>query len=72
MLKGVKYLVVRCPRCGMLSAVRLGSSRHQCPYCGLVFTVDESTIVAKANNGREAREIILRLSASPGKHVKRL
>jgi len=59
----MEYLVVRCPRCSMPSAVRLGSLSHTCPYCGTRFKVNEVNIVARARNGREASELVRRMLA---------
>ncbi|ABW01939.1 DUF1922 domain-containing protein [Caldivirga maquilingensis] len=57
----MEYLIVRCPRCSMPSAVRLGSVSHMCPYCGSRFRISEGTIITKARNGREASELIRRI-----------
>ena len=59
----MEYLVVRCPRCGMPSAVRLGSLSHACPYCGTRFKVNETNIVARARSGREASELVRKILA---------
>ncbi len=55
------YLVVSCPRCGNYSVVRNTAKTHQCPYCGYVMRIEEAAVIAKARNGREAREIVLKL-----------
>ncbi|WP_084019766.1 DUF1922 domain-containing protein [Vulcanisaeta thermophila] len=55
------YLVVVCPRCGNLSVMREGVKSHQCPYCGYVMRVEEVTIMGRARNGREARELLIKL-----------
>lgn len=59
----MEYLIVRCPRCNMPSAVRLGSSSHMCPYCGTRFRINESNIITRARNGKEASELIRTLLA---------
>ncbi|PLC68915.1 DUF1922 domain-containing protein [Vulcanisaeta sp. EB80] len=58
------YLVVSCPKCGNYSVVRDNVKTHQCPYCGYVMRIEEAIIIARAKNGREAREIILKLKTS--------
>jgi len=55
------YLVVSCPKCGNYSVVKDNVKTHQCPYCGYVMRIEETIIIARAKNGREAREIILKL-----------
>jgi len=61
-----EYLVVRCPKCGKISAMKFGVRTHQCPYCGYVMKIEEVAILAKARSGREAREIIKRLTTPKG------
>ncbi|ADY00856.1 hypothetical protein VMUT_0645 [Vulcanisaeta moutnovskia 768-28] len=50
-----------CPKCGNYSITRDTTKTHQCPYCGYVMRIEEVTIIARAKNGKEAREIILKL-----------
>lgn len=59
----MEYLVVRCPRCGMPSAVKADANTHQCPYCGFRFMVGKSVVLARASNGREASELVRRFLA---------
>ncbi|MFB6469913.1 MAG: DUF1922 domain-containing protein [Vulcanisaeta sp. AZ3] len=55
------YLIISCPKCGNYSIVKDSTKTHQCPYCGYVMHLEEAVILARAKNGKEAREIILRL-----------
>ncbi len=55
------YLVITCPRCGSYSVARDTVKTHQCPYCGYVMRIEEASIIARVNSGKEAREIILKL-----------
>ncbi len=61
-----EYLIIRCPKCGRISAMKFGARSHQCPYCGYLMRLEEVTIIAKAKSGREAREIIKRLTTPKG------
>ena len=57
----IMYLIVACPKCGNYSVTRDTVKTHQCPYCGYVMRIEEVSIVARARNGKEAREILLKL-----------
>ena len=56
----VKYLIVKCPNCGNVCAVSIRYKTKQCPYCGFRFEVYRAHILAKAKDGKEARELIIR------------
>ncbi len=60
----VKYLIVRCPKCGNVSAVMIGRKTKQCPYCGTRFEVYRAQILARARDGKEARELIIKFKQS--------
>ncbi|NPA69965.1 MAG: DUF1922 domain-containing protein [Crenarchaeota archaeon] len=62
----VEYLVVRCPKCGSISAMKYGAKTHQCPYCGYLMRLEEVQIIHRARSGKEAREIIKRLTTPRG------
>ncbi|WP_054857958.1 DUF1922 domain-containing protein [Vulcanisaeta sp. JCM 16159] len=55
------YLIIACPKCGNYSVIRDTVKTHECPYCGYLMRIEEVPIIARARNGREAREIILKL-----------
>ncbi|NPA22805.1 MAG: DUF1922 domain-containing protein [Crenarchaeota archaeon] len=57
---------MRCPKCGSISAMKCGMRSHQCPYCGYVMKIEEAQIICRAGSGREAREIIRRLTTPKG------
>jgi hypothetical protein len=53
------YVAVVCPRCGKASGARHDAKRHQCPYCGTVFQLDNAAIITKGS-AKAVREAVVR------------
>jgi len=58
----MRYVAVVCPRCGKASGARADARRHQCPYCGAVFQLDNASVIA-AGSARVVREAVVRHNA---------
>ncbi len=46
--------------------MKYGAKTHQCPYCGYLIRVEDAEIVCRARSGKEARDIIKRLTTPKG------
>jgi ribosomal protein L37AE/L43A len=58
----MRYVAVVCPRCGKASGARSDAKRHQCPYCGAVFQIDNASILAMGN-AKTIRETVVRYNS---------
>jgi len=43
----MRYAVVKCPYCNMLSACSFYAKRHRCPFCNHVFTIRPKTALSR-------------------------
>ncbi|ACB39552.1 hypothetical protein [Pyrobaculum neutrophilum] len=59
----MRYAAVVCPRCARASAARADARRHQCPYCGTVFQIDQAAVIA-VGSAREVREAVVRYNSN--------
>ncbi|NPB00220.1 MAG: DUF1922 domain-containing protein [Crenarchaeota archaeon] len=46
--------------------MKYGAKTHQCPYCGNLLRIEEAQIIYRARSGKEAREVIRRLTTPRG------
>jgi ribosomal protein L37AE/L43A len=58
----MRYVAVVCPKCGRASGARLDAKRHQCPYCGAVFQLNDASIIAMGN-AKAVREVVVRYNS---------
>ncbi len=58
----MRYVAVVCPRCRKASGARSDAKRHQCPYCGTIFQIDNASILAMGN-AKTVRETVVRYNS---------
>jgi ribosomal protein L37AE/L43A len=58
----MKYVAVVCPKCGRASGARFDAKRHQCPYCGAVFQLNNASIIAMGS-AKAVREAVARYNS---------
>ena len=64
----MKYVAVVCPKCGRASGARFDAKRHQCPYCGAVFQLNDASIIA-TGNAKAVREAVARYNSGEFRHL---
>jgi ribosomal protein L37AE/L43A len=58
----MKYVAVVCPKCGRASGARFDAKRHQCPYCGAVFQLNDASIITMGS-AKAVREVVARYNS---------